>query len=83
MFSRVKFHGLTKGGRSLLINLLAILLYCVLILHNKLSNMSKKFILNYSFLLHIRKDGMYLYVFSVLSLSVHWLYLNRAPFSKK
>ena len=84
MFSHVKFRGLTKGGRLLLINSLAILLYCALILHNNLSNTSKKEIhIKLFILLHIRKDGMYLHVFSLLSLSVHLLYLNRAPFSKK
>ena len=82
MLSHVKFHGFTKGGGLLLLNLLTILLYCALILHNNLSNTSKKkFILNYSILLYIRKDGMYLYVFPLLSLSVNLLYLNRAPFS--
>ena len=43
----------------------------------------KKFILNYSILLYIRKDGMYLHVFPLLSLSVHLLYINRTPFSIK
>ena len=42
MLSHVKFCGLTKGGRFLLLNLLTILLYCVLILHNNSGNTSKK-----------------------------------------
>ena len=42
MLSHVKFHGFTKGDGLLLLNLLAILLYCVLILHNNLSTTTKK-----------------------------------------
>ena len=42
MLLRVKICGFTKGGRLLLFNLLAILLYCVLILHNNSGNMRKK-----------------------------------------